>query len=752
MKRKKVVVLLGSVTLLAVSMVAVGVGPAAAYSERAGVVVRDHFVQKLPVINRSIEISKVQDASGAISLVAKDEKGGVVDLAALEKAERAASDAAYGKLDPDLALSMQTTAGGQAAPVAIWVDTPAVSVNRGRSVAEQLQAVDVATTPTKDAVVAAVQKVQGTNVRAAQYGPVVFADLTPVQVRSLTNRGDIVAIYPQTQYRLFNDDATSTERAYLTWSAGNLGAGASSKPVIHEPDGVSDYNPYLSNATHPVVFWCSSVSAACPVGKSIVSAGDHASEVAGVISSTHPLDRGEAPNAQIIFSANSQDFSDANLVAAYEWARGNGGDPVNMSWGSTCPDGNQNFMSRYIDWAGRYLYSTFTISSGNTNGCASRDLQVSSPGVAWSAITVGAFRDNNDAFWSGDAMSTFSRYQNPDFAPGMQKPEVVAVGEDRTTTNSSGITASGVSGTSFSAPAIAGVVTQMLARRPSQNIWPETNKAAILVSAQHDIVGGFAAQDQDGVGGVVSNIADTVYRNSQFSNGFGDASPGSFPQNRVVNFTKGQTVRAAISWDAMPTGTTTDVLGADIDLCVKRNDTNAIVACSASVQNAWEAVQFVAPVTGAYTITSSLFSSVAGWPGTYIGTAWGVNSVASICSGQVTVPATGASYTNVSTANGPTFIDNYTGWATPQTGRERYFKLALTAPKDITFTDNAANLDLHIVRLSACSGSAATVTTLANGSNSAFLDNAPAGTYYLVLDGANGAVGSANVGVAVTGP
>src|SRR5262249_13845818 len=161
---------------------------------------------------------------------------------------------------------------------------------------------------------------------------------------------------------------------------------------------------------------------------------------------------------------------------------------------------NQTFMSRYVDWAVRNLAATITTSSGNALGpvvCPSRDLQVSAPGVAWGAITVGAIHDGNTGFWSGDGMSSFSRWQNPDFAPGMEKPEVVAVGEDRRTTSISGIAAGGANGTSFSAPAVAGQVAQMLTRRPGQNQWPETNKAAVLASAYHDIASGTA---QDGVG------------------------------------------------------------------------------------------------------------------------------------------------------------------------------------------------------------------------------------------------------------
>src|SRR5436853_457246 len=86
--------------------------------------------------------------------------------------------------------------------------------------------------------------------------------------------------------------------------------------------------------------------------------------------------------------------------------------PLSMSWGATCPDGNQSFMSRYVDWAARNFGQTFTISSGNTNGCLTNDFQVSAPGNAFAALTVGAIRDSNDGFWSNDSFSTFSRWQN----------------------------------------------------------------------------------------------------------------------------------------------------------------------------------------------------------------------------------------------------------------------------------------------------------------------------------------------------
>jgi hypothetical protein len=114
------------------------------------------------------------------------------------------------------------------------------------------------------------------------------------------------------------------------------------------------------------------------------------------------------------------------------------------------------------------------------------------------------------------------------------------------------------------------------------------------------------------VGAVVMNNSDDTYRLGNFRN----AAVGSFPKklHGLVRSRAGRARRTA--WDAFSTGGGMDVLGADLDLCVIRNDTGATVVCSLSIQNAWEKVDFTAPVTGTYTIRVNRFSSVVGWPGT----------------------------------------------------------------------------------------------------------------------------------------
>jgi hypothetical protein len=249
------------------------------------------------------------------------------------------------------------------------------------------------------------------------------------------------------------------------------------------------------------------------------------------------------------------------------------------------------------------------------------------------------------------------------------------------------------------------------------------------------------------------NTSVETYRLVRFVNDFGDATSGSFPKNYSISLNAGQVARVATAWTSRSSGGAgPDQLGADIDLCVYRSDTNAVVGCSASVQNAWELVEFTAPVTGNYRVEVRRFSAVAGWPGSYLGTAWSVRSLPDPCNTATVVPSTGGTFSNVSTSAGGTFFDSYPSWGLDQSGRERVLRLTLPTTKDITFTDTNPNLDLHVVQFSSCTGTSAAISSSRSGADSVFVDNAPAGVYYLIVDGRSGAVGATNLGVSVAGP
>jgi len=757
---RKMPSLMIALLLLGLSLLAFGLVLAAAEQGGSGKVV-ERSKMDFPLTGVALEVTKVLDSTtGQAYQVAVDGDGKGVDLAVVAAEEARAGLAIYGKLNPRLYGKLAQMKENDQIRVSIWLNAPdsplwrpqpdaAMTAEAARAaLASHRDRTAQYMAPKRQGVIEALARM-GVPATVPMYGPAVFASLTPGQIRMISKHPDVSTIYGPEEYTLFSDDASTTHRAYRVWQAGNLGFGTSSRPIVHEPDGVSYYNPYLSNTNHPVIYWNSKTK----------NIGPHATEVAGTIASTHPLFRGMAPKAPLILSANSQDFTDANLVNAFEWAFYNGGCPTNMSWGTIC-GGDQTFMSRYVDWAAKNLWATFVISAGNMGACADPtiDQKVSAPGLAWMAITVGSQKDNNNGFWSGDTMSTWSRWVNPNFATGMEKPEVVAVGEDVMTTDDAGgdwLTSAGVNGTSFSAPMVAGQVVQMLGRRPGQIIWPETNKAAVLASAFHDIDPGAS---KDGVGSVMMNISDDTYRLDRFLNVSGAGGfplgAGDFPVQKldVLSLQAGQRVRVAVCWDSWSTGGAgTDVLGADLDLQVRHPDNTTIVAGSYSISNAWELVDFVAPVTGNYDILVNKFSSDANWPGTFLGIAWSIYNKPNFTSGLTNVLSTGGTFA-VNTANGGTYFDSYPGVSWNESGRERVYRLKLTSTKDITVTDNNGNLDLFVLQFPDVNADPLVPTVKGYGVNSVFIDNAPPGIYWIVVDGYNGYVGSATMTVSVTGP
>jgi hypothetical protein len=711
----------------------------------ADVTVLSQTTIRMPVTQQTLDVTKVRDeATGQIQVVAHNTQGQVVDLNAAQAQEDAARQARYGKLDPALADRLNGVGPANTTPVSIWLNIPDPPATRTDDVSGDLSAVESYMAPRRQSVLNQLAQL-GVQADVPRYAPAVFTSLTPGQIRRIAQNPDVATIYGPAEYTHFQDDAATTERANWIWAIGNLGFGTSSRPAVHEPDGVSDTNPFLNNASHPVIYYCSAIIAGCPSGKNTGAFGGHASRVAGAIASTHALFRGIAPSAQVILSENSQTFADADLVRANEWGRGNGADPTNMSWGTTCPNGGQTFMSRYVDWAEKVLAQTFTISSGNTSGCATGDFNVSAPGIAWGPITVGAFGDSNDGFWNNDFQSGFSRFVDP--LTGQNKPEVEAVGQDLCLTNNSS-TDCGNAGTSFSAPQVAGQVTDMLARRPGQNSWPETNKAAVLASAYHDITAG---TDRDGLGGVVMNNTDNAYRNGQFFNN-SMAGGSTTDIDHPVALVAGQRVKVAISWDSNSNpGGGTDVMNDDIDLHVLAPG-GAFVCGGFSVANAWESCEFTAPTTGTYTFREHIFSSPLPYS-TFIGMAWTIRSIPDFCSQPArTFPSLGGTFSNLSTANGPTYFDAYSGWGFSQTGREQVFIYSNSTPHNLTFTDTNANIDLHALQFPSCGAQPIVPTVLGNAFNSLTLVNAPAGRYVFVGDGFAGFVGTDTFSLTVSAP
>jgi cellulose 1,4-beta-cellobiosidase len=110
------------------------------------------------------------------------------------------------------------------------------------------------------------------------------------------------------------------------------------------------------------------------------------------------------------------------------------------------------------------------------------------------------------------------------------------------------------------------------------------------------------------------------------------------------------------------------------------------------------------------------------------------------------VPSSGGSYA-VDTSNGPTLFDTYAGWNRIQSGREHVLKLVLEGTQHISLRDTNPHLDIHLVQFPSCGVEPLLPTMIGSGTDSVVVENAAPGIYYLVVDGADGAVGTTTLSV-----
>jgi hypothetical protein len=302
---------------------------------------------------------------------------------------------------------------------------------------------------------------------------------------------------------------------------------------------------------------------------------------------------------------------------------------VNASYRSDCRNDNElDDLDRTFDYYARMRNRLFAVAAGNNNSQCPYDF-VTSPAKGWNVLSVGAYDDQDDPDWMGDVMADFSDYVNPDSPHSdHEKPEVVAPG-----VNVVGIKRDGEletdldlnSGTSFSAPQVAGLAALLIDRNDYLVLWPEALRAILMASANHNIDGPTgipSGQDlKDGAGGINAALADSVaqtYNTSptepcEKSCWWGvPITNDNFPVDtylyRHFHANQGEPIRIAISWWSNADCASIDDCNysrLDTDLHLGVHDPDGIQvpgAWSASWDNNYELVEFTAAKTGIYKI------------------------------------------------------------------------------------------------------------------------------------------------------
>jgi hypothetical protein len=366
------------------------------------------------------------------------------------------------------------------------------------------------------------------------------------------------------------------------------------------------------------------------------SASNHARLTCAVVKNTESgKPHGHAPDCDL-HSANSSDN------AALRWAAQQGCTVISQSFHRGSEPGGaglqgDDVLKDYL--ALRWPYPTIVQAAGNFwKGDADGIEPPSDEYVNHKGFNTLSIGNHDD---TAGAMSSDSVFRNPTSTHGDRElPELAA--------NGTGVSANGqtMSGTSFAAPATAGVTALLQDVDPVLCSWPEGCRAILLASAGRNVSGSTWWSDvasrtdaADGAGAVDAESGVRIAQQRRWRGApattrgwdVGTLSSADVGGDRLVTFRYHvqvpafgffPKVKVALAWD----GKVTSFLGlplssnltVDLDLVV-RDSHGRQVAASASWDNSYEVVEFSATRGETYEIV------VRRWSGTdsvWFGIAW----------------------------------------------------------------------------------------------------------------------------------
>ncbi len=541
----------------------------------------------------------------------------------------------FGKLHESLFTRLQKASASARTPVAIWLRCDEALETGDKKAKGPTTSPPAHARARRTAIDGATREIAerlesehgARGVRADAIAPVVYAELTAAQIRSIARQPEVIGIF------------------------------------LHETDGIEDLGNSIAIANSDdvqtlgfkgagvkVAVWednpdvTTNLSITARYKSSGFATSQHARHTHGIIKNVEAnKPHGHAPSCSL-HSANTKDLD------ALRWAaKDKGCTVINQSFHRSSEPGSStmSYDDIYKDWlALQWPYPTICQAAGNYWQGDPDNIQPPSSEYVnhkgYNGLTVGN-HDDTAASMSGDSV-----FRDPSSLHGDRElPEIAANGTSVTTV---GLT---MSGTSMAAPAAAGCAALIQSVDATLKSWPEGCRAILLAGAKKNVAGNTWWQDvvanvdgSDGTGAVDALESTQIAKQRRSRNAAATARGwdvgtlrssdiGSDQRTTFSYFVKLGTgifaprhVKVALAWDSKIS--MLSIFGMDlllgsnlaIDLDLQVFDSQGTqVGYSGSYDNSYEIAEFDGKPGETYTI------KIRRWSGTddvWYGIAWTV--------------------------------------------------------------------------------------------------------------------------------
>lgn len=336
---------------------------------------------------------------------------------------------------------------------------------------------------------------------------------------------------------------------------------------------------------------------------------DHATLVARILVGNS---NGIAPDATLYSTGYS---GTSEFYTNVEWLISQGVNVINMSNTLGLTDGVYSTPEKWVDHIAMQHDIHFVKSAGNSGG------NITCPGMAYNAITVGGFNDHNTTNHIYHEMCSWSSYEESSSSSRPEKPNVIA--------SACNINIDGNhDGTSFAAPQVTGAIAQLCGYKASLKTKQSVVGAMLAAGSVYKIDGSAGTgvygdsfsnsaritnsvqiSDKEGAGKFNVRNSRNIARSGNYWREKIDASSFPFTETVTIDQSSNSLIRIAIFWmkknsistSSHTPGTITETTFTNLNLYVYAPD-GSLVGSSWTTNSNYEIVQFIPQQTGTYTI------------------------------------------------------------------------------------------------------------------------------------------------------